>query len=78
MTLSSWRIRRALVIEHGIMESARTPIIEASPAACPISRIAAAFAAPTSTAQLDLVNRCEARFHRTFHRALNNLLTLRD
>ena len=77
MTLLSWRIRRALAIEHGIMQSALEPAGE-TPEADAVARIAAAFSLPAVMPGLDLVNRCEARFQREFQRLLNSFLTLRE
>ena len=72
MVAANWRIRRAWAIENRLMEKA----IRNQPPGDEVSRIAAAFAELAASPELNLLHRYEARLHRMYQRALNNLVML--
>jgi hypothetical protein len=66
MVAANWRMRRAWAIENRLMEKA----IRNQPPGDGVARIAAA------SPELNLLHRYEARLHRIYQRALNNLVML--
>jgi hypothetical protein len=72
MVAANWRIRRAWAIENRLMEKA----IRNQAPGDEVSRIAAAFAELAASPELNLLHRYEARLHRIYQRALNNLVML--
>jgi hypothetical protein len=74
MVAANWRIRRAWAIENRLMEKA----IRNQPPGDEAARIANAFSELASSPELNLLHRYEARLHRIYQRALDNLLMLRE
>ena len=74
MVAANWRQRRAWAIENRLMEKA----IRNQPPGDEAGRIAAAFSQLASSPELNLLHRYEARLHRIYQRALDNLLLLRQ
>jgi hypothetical protein len=72
MVAANWRMRRAWAIENRLMEKA----IRNQPPGDEVARIAAAFSQLAASPELNLLHRYEARLHRIYQRALNNLLML--
>src|ERR1035437_4162877 len=72
MVAANWRMRRAWAIENRLMEKA----IRNQPPGDEVARIAAAFSEPAASPELNLLHRYEARLHRIYQRALNNLVML--
>jgi hypothetical protein len=72
MVAANWRMRRAWAIENCLMEKA----IRNQPPGDEVARIAAAFAELAASPELNLLHRYEARLHRMYRRALNNLAIL--
>jgi hypothetical protein len=72
MVAANWRIRRAWAIENRLMEKA----IRNQPPGDEAARIANAFSELAASPELNLLHRYEARLHRIYHRALDNLLIL--
>jgi hypothetical protein len=72
MVAANWRIRRAWAIENRLMEKA----IRNQPPGDEVARIAAAFSQLAASPELNLLHRYEARLHRIYQRALNNLVML--
>jgi hypothetical protein len=74
MISALWRQRRAWAIETSLMDSA----VAAQPCETgELVRLASGFTMLAAQPQLELIHRYETRLHRTFQRALNNLLLLR-
>jgi hypothetical protein len=74
MVAANWRMRRAWAIENRLMEKA----IRNQPPGDEAARIAAAFSDLAASPELNLLHRYEARLHRIYQRALDNLLVLRE
>ena len=74
MVAANWRMRRAWAIENRLMEKA----IAKQPPGDDLSRLADAFSQLAASPELNLLHRYEARLHRIYQRALNNLLRLRE
>jgi hypothetical protein len=74
MVAANWRMRRAWAIENRLMEKA----IRNQPAGDEAARIANAFSQLAAAPELNLLHRYEARLHRIYQRALDNLLMLRE
>jgi hypothetical protein len=74
MIAALWRQRRAWAIETRLMDIA----ISTQPGTDELTRIAAAFTSLSQQPQSALISRYEARLHRMFQRALDNLLLLRS
>jgi hypothetical protein len=72
MVAANWRMRRAWAIENSLMDKA----IRNQPPGNEVSRIAAAFSQLAASPELNLLHRYEARLHRIYQRALDNLLLL--
>jgi len=72
MVAANWRMRRAWAIENRLMEKA----IRNQPPGDEAARIAAAFSDLAASPELNLLHRYEARLHRIYQRALENLLVL--
>jgi hypothetical protein len=72
MVAANWRMRRAWAIENRLMEKA----IRNQPPGDEAARIAAAFSHLAASPELNLLHRYEARLHRIYQRALENLLVL--
>jgi hypothetical protein len=72
MVAANWRMRRAWAIENRLMAKA----IRNQAPGDEVSRIAAAFAELAASPELNLLHRYEARLHRIYQRALNNLVML--
>ena len=72
MVAANWRMRRAWAIENRLMEKA----IRNQPPGDEAARIAAAFSDLAASPELNLLHRYEARLHRIYQRALDNLLVL--
>jgi hypothetical protein len=72
MVAANWRMRRAWAIENRLMEKA----IRNQPPGDEAARIAAAFSDLAASPELNLLHRYEARLHRIYQRALDNLLIL--
>ncbi len=72
MVAANWRMRRAWAIENRLMERA----IRNQPPGDEAARIAAAFSDLAASPELNLLHRYEARLHRIYQRALENLLVL--
>ena len=73
MIAAAWRQRRAWAIETSLMDTA----ISRQPAGDELIRIAAAYTSLSQQPQSALISRYEARLHRMFRNALNNLLLVR-
>jgi hypothetical protein len=73
MIAACWRQRRAWAIETSLMDTA----ISKEPGGDELIRIAAAYTSLSQQPQTALISRYEARLHRMFQHALNNLLLLR-
>ena len=74
MAAANWRMRRAWAIENRLMEKA----IRNQPPGDEMSRLADAFSQLAASPELNLLHRYEARLHRIYQRALDNLLLLRE
>jgi hypothetical protein len=74
MVAANWRMRRAWAIENRLMEKA----IRNQPRGDEAARIAGAFSDLAASPELNLLHRYEARLHRIYQRALDNLLLLRE
>ena len=74
MVAANWRMRRAWAIENRLMDQA----ICNQPPGDEMSRLASAFSQMASSPGLNLLHRYEARLHRIYQRALDNLLLLRE
>jgi hypothetical protein len=74
MVAANWRMRRAWAIENRLMEKA----IRNQPPGDEAARIAGAFSQLAASPELNLLHRYEARLHRIYQRALDNLLLLRE
>ena len=74
MVAANWRMRRAWAIENRLMEKA----IRNQPPGDEMSRLADAFSQLASSPELNLLHRYEARLHRIYQRALNNVLMLSE
>jgi hypothetical protein len=74
MVAANWRQRRAWAIENRLMEKA----IRNQPPGDEAERIANAFSQLAASPELNLLHRYEARLHRIYQRALDNLLLLRE
>jgi hypothetical protein len=74
MAAANWRMRRAWAIENRLMEKATRK----QPPGDELSRMAAAFSELAASPELSLLHRYEARLHRIYQRALDNLLLLRE
>jgi hypothetical protein len=72
MVAANWRMRRAWAIENRLMEKA----IRNQPPGDEVDRIANAFSQLAASPELNLLHRYEARLHRIYQRALDNLLVL--
>jgi hypothetical protein len=72
MVAANWRMRRAWAIENRLMEKA----IRNQPPGDEAARIAGAFSDLAASPELNLLHRYEARLHRIYQRALENLLVL--
>jgi hypothetical protein len=72
MVAANWRMRRAWAIENRLMEKA----IRNQPPGDEAARIAGAFSDLAASPELNLLHRYEARLHRIYQRALDNLLIL--
>ena len=72
MVAANWRMRRAWAIENRLMEKATRK----QPPGDELSRMAAAFSELAASPELNLLHRYEARLHRIYQRALDNLLIL--
>jgi hypothetical protein len=72
MVAANWRMRRAWAIENRLMEKA----IRNQPPGDEAERIANAFSQLAASPELNLLHRYEARLHRMYQRALNNVLML--
>ena len=72
MAAANWRMRRAWAIENRLMEKA----IANQPPGDDLSRLADAFSQLAASPELSLLHRYEARLHRMYQRALNNVLML--
>lgn len=73
MAVSTWRQRRCWAVETRMVDEAA-----ARSAAGPVSSIASAYTDLASGPALPLIHRYEARIHKMYQRALNNLLLLRE
>ena len=73
MIAAFWRQRRAWAIETSLMDTA----ISKEPGGDELIRIAAAYTSLSQQPQSALISRYEARLHRMFQHALNNLLLVR-
>src|SRR5664280_2878452 len=74
MVAANWRMRRAWAIENRLMDNA----ICNQPPGNELDRLANAFSQLAASPELNLLHRYEARLHRIYQRALNNLLLLGD
>jgi hypothetical protein len=74
MAAAVWRTRRFWAIETRIIDDA----IASTPPNDAIGRMAAGFSALAAGPQLGLLNRYEARLHRIYQRAFDNLLLLQS
>jgi hypothetical protein len=74
MVAANWRTRRAWAIENRLMDQAPRN----QPPGDQMSRLAAAFSQLAASPELNLLHRYEARLHRIYQRALDNLLMLRE
>ena len=74
MAAANWHMRRAWAIENRLMDQA----IRNQPPGDGLSRLADAFSQLAASPELNLLHRYEARLHRIYQRALNNLLRLRE
>jgi hypothetical protein len=74
MVAANWRMRRAWAIETRLMDKA----ICHQPPGDETERIANAFSQLAASPELNLLHRYEARLHRIYQRALNNLVMLRE
>jgi len=72
MVAANWRMRRAWAIENRLMDQA----ICNQPPGDELSRLANAFSQLAASPELNLLHRYEARLHRMYQRALNNVLML--
>jgi hypothetical protein len=72
MATAHWRMRRAWAIEGRLMDEA----LSHQPAGDEAYRIAAAYMELAASQGLDLLYRYETRLHRTYQRALQNVLLL--
>jgi hypothetical protein len=72
MVAANWRMRRAWAIETRLMDKA----IANQPPGDEAERIANAFSQLAASPELNLLHRYEARLHRIYQRALNNLVML--
>jgi hypothetical protein len=72
MVAANWRMRRAWAIENRLMDKA----IRNQPPGDEASRIANAFSELAASPEMNLLHRYEARLHRIYQRALDNLLIL--
>jgi hypothetical protein len=71
---SYWRLRRAWCLETEML----TTSMEKQPSRGQIARMAAAFGELAADNRLNLLHRYEARLHRMYQRALQNLILLRQ
>ncbi len=73
MAAAHWRLRRAMSMEHALLERAilQTPDEDSA------DQLAAAFSDPATQATLALLQRYEARFQTMYNRALRSLALLR-
>jgi hypothetical protein len=74
MAAAAWRLRRLWTIETTLLDKC----VEKRPESGERARIAAAFAELSSSNELHLLDRYEARLHRMYQRSLHNLLVLRE
>jgi hypothetical protein len=74
MAAAAWRLRRLWSIETTLLDKC----VEKRPESGDRARIAAAFAELSSSNELHLLDRYEARLHRMYQRSLHNLLVLRE
>ena len=74
MVAANWRIRRAWAIENRLMDNA----ICNQPPGNELDLLANAFSQLAASPELNLLHRYEARLHRIYQRALDNLLLLRE
>jgi hypothetical protein len=74
MVAANWHMRRAWAIENRLMDQA----IRNQPPGDQMSRLADAFSQLAASPELNLLHRYEARLHRIYQRALDNLLMLRE
>jgi hypothetical protein len=74
MVAANWRMRRAWAIENRLMDKA----ICNQPPGNELDRLANAFSQLAASPELNLLHRYEARLHRIYQRALNNLVMLRE
>ena len=74
MVAANWHMRRAWAIENRLMDQA----IRNQPPGDQMSRLADAFSQLAASPKLNLLHRYEARLHRIYQRALDNLLLLRQ
>jgi hypothetical protein len=73
MAAAQWRSRRAIAMEHEILEAG----IANQPPAPPLGKTTAAFCDPANHASLTLLQRYETRLQNIYQRALRTLLQLR-
>jgi len=73
MAAAHWRIRRAMSVEHAILDAAIRENLDKEPD----EQTLAAFADPANQTTLLLLQRYEARFQSMYHRALRSLVVLR-
>jgi hypothetical protein len=73
MAAAHWRARRAMAMEHSILETA----IANQPGGTPIEKTTAAFCDPAQQQRLALLQRYEARLQNIYQRALRTLAQLR-
>ena len=74
MVAAKWRMRRAWAIENHLMEKA----IRNQPPGDEAARSAAARSHLAASPELNLLHRYQARLHRSYQGALDNLLLLRE
>jgi hypothetical protein len=73
MTASSWRLRRIGALETRALDDA----LAAQSPGGEMGRTAVAFRSLAGRPELNIIHRCEARFHTMYQRALYNLLLMR-